>query len=753
MADTRENIILQVGLDGGKVSKDLADISRQLANVKKNQQDLNQQYKNGEITLSQYTAQTAALKDEQSWLQKEQKGLIATQKLLTETTDTYSDSLNGERQKLADMQKAYDQLDADMRKGEGGKAFLEAIQKQTEVVKGLEEETGRFQRNVGNYQSAFGGTAEKAKLLNEAFKQTTAGSSSLGKGIDTIDKTAKVFTKNPLFALLGLLAPLLAKIAGLTGQNKALTEAVNKVIKPLGDALKWIADLISNTLVAALNALASAWNSVKGFFGTIASWFTGGTSAVQSNTRAEIEAARAAKEYADQIENLEKQLAKEQKQLKQLRADNKYHIDMLKARGAAEKEIYEAEKKAREDEIQQILEINKTAAEELNALKEKLRKEGKVAREDESNFVVNFGGKEYEEFLAEYNRLADLIKNSYEDRKEKQREYDIWLAEEDTKRLKKQEADAAEERAALIDRLEDERKIRQTFADLQLADLERQAQDAQEKVQQLIKTGREALEAFREEEEETEDIPTPDEMARNLFGLDAEGVEYFQSLLEEGVSFAQAKTKALEDQTRRMAGALAKSFGDLGGSLQDMGDSIGYLTEENETAAKAQKAFALSGILLNQAQSISEGALAIAKGVESAAGIPFPANIPAIMSITAQVGAMIAGVMSSIDQAKQIFAQSDTGNFADGGTIDGTSYTGDRLIAHVNSGEGIYTGKQANNLLQEIANNPLRGGADMDAMTAAFTAAVAALPAPKMVYSEFNDFTQEVATYNELAAI
>ena len=41
----------------------------------------------------------------------------------------------------------------------------------------------------------------------------------------------------------------------------------------------------------------------------------------------------------------------------------------------------------------------------------------------------------------------------------------------------------------------------------------------------------------------------------------------------------------------------------------------------------------------------------------------------------------------------------------------------------------------------------------LSTMTAAFTAAVAALPAPKMVYSEFNDFTQEVATYNELAAV
>ena len=102
--------------------------------------------------------------------------------------------------------------------------------------------------------------------------------------------------------------------------------------------------------------------------------------------------------------------------------------------------------------------------------------------------------------------------------------------------------------------------------------------------------------------------------------------------------------------------------------------------------------------------------------------------------------------MSSADTAK------DAGKYAGGGTIPGTSYTGDKLIAHVNSGEGIYTGTQANNLLQEIANNPLRGGASEE-MAAAMAAAVSALPAPVMVLQEFRDFEQKVSTFDELAKI
>ena len=124
------------------------------------------------------------------------------------------------------------------------------------------------------------------------------------------------------------------------------------------------------------------------------------------------------------------------------------------------------------------------------------------------------------------------------------------------------------------------------------------------------------------------------------------------------------------------------------------------------------------------------------------------------------VGAVLGAlgsIASTIAQAKQLMSSADTagkdaGKYAGGGTIPGTSYTGDKLIAHVNSGEGIYTGTQANNLLQEIANNPLRGGASEE-MAAAMAAAVSALPAPVVVYKELQEFGQKVSTFNEIASV
>ena len=176
--------------------------------------------------------------------------------------------------------------------------------------------------------------------------------------------------------------------------------------------------------------------------------------------------------------------------------------------------------------------------------------------------------------------------------------------------------------------------------------------------------------------------------------------------------------------------------------------------EQNEGAAKMQRAFALSGIIFNQAQSISTGALATAEGIESAVKIGFPQNIPAIISIVAMIGSMIAGVLSSIQQAKQVFATGDAisaGNYSTGGVIPGNSYTGDKLIAHVNSGEGIYTPSQANNVLQQIANNPLRS--DSDRLVEVLTDALSRMPAPRLVYDEFRTFEKNVATFDEFANI
>ena len=900
MADTRENIILQVGLDGGKVANDLADISRQIANVKKNQQDLNEQYKNGEISLAKYTEQTQSLKDEQTWLQKEQKGLIATQKLLTQTTDTYSDSLNGERQRLADMQKAYDQLDAEMRKSEGGQAFLKAIQEQDQKVKGLEESTGRAQRNVGAYADAM----KKA-----------------GVGVEGFTNKLKAMLKNPLVAVFAGFVAIVQKLRDAFKRNdeagtklqkafaafKPILTMINKLFGWLADIIATIANAIAKVGSFLLSLLVPGYKEAAEAAEELAD---AQDRLQETERRYAVESAKRQRDIAKlrddaakatnglvEVERTRLKLTREisDEMLKQIPATNQFRkaverlkevngdvtkltdeeIKQLKMLGFVE-EVVQKEKVTTAELTQQAIDLEtKDLEERMKIAQEKVRLQKEQMKQDDDygdeakDKLAQLEADLYRSESEYYGHLRKLDREQKAERERQRKEQEeqekksaaarleirratedklLSLETDSTKRsvakaiiegkrnvenlrkklddLKKEDVAARAELNKLIEAteaatqkqiseilinaakdredtiLETKREaarrgikdslelaklqaseIQEDYARLQrltddqvltlygtwekyyqaLAEAETAAYDAQEAL---------AMEQFNRDQKRREN-----EYNARLIGLDNEYAlaelelqqkqEQYDALVamdeetkarlygneEEYKAAVIAAESEIANSTANAVKTRLKSVGELGSMMNDFASALGEFAGESEAAAKAQKAFAFTGILLNQAQSISEGALAIAKGVESAAGIPFPANIPAIISITAQIGAMIAGVTSAIAQAKQIFSKSDAGNFANGGTIDGTSYTGDRLIAHVNSGEGIYTGKQANNLLQEIANNPLRGGADMDAMTAAFTAAVAALPAPKMVYSEFNDFTQEVATYNELAAI
>ena len=80
------------------------------------------------------------------------------------------------------------------------------------------------------------------------------------------------------------------------------------------------------------------------------------------------------------------------------------------------------------------------------------------------------------------------------------------------------------------------------------------------------------------------------------------------------------------------------------------------------------------------------------------AGIPIVGPILAVAAIAAVLGATIA----AMSKAKS------AGKFASGGVVGGNSYSGDRLMAYVNSGETILTPSQADKAMAGIQGNPMQ---------------------------------------------
>jgi len=130
-------------------------------------------------------------------------------------------------------------------------------------------------------------------------------------------------------------------------------------------------------------------------------------------------------------------------------------------------------------------------------------------------------------------------------------------------------------------------------------------------------------------------------------------------------------------------------------------DGVSSMIGSFRQLAGDSKALAMFEIAVNTARGI-------AAAVQAGAGLVFPANIGAI---AAGVGAVVSGIAS----AKQ--ALSSAPAFATGGIVGGSSFSGDRVIARVNSGEMILNGGQQNRLFNMINGGNASGGGGFVAST------------------------------------
>ena len=219
MATNEEEHILNIKVSYDKAVEGIRAYRAEIEALKQREKALSEELENGTVTRQEYDKEVEIGKvaqknyrDEIRTLQKEIQNNIRQQQ-------QQEGSLKQLRAELSNATKAYDEMSRTEREGAKGKELQEHIKAITKELKGAEEETDRFYRNVGNYRNSI----VEAITGNNQFASSLANLMQEGGGtLGGMFQTAITSVKSFGAALIGLMAnPAFLGIAGIAGVGVA----------------------------------------------------------------------------------------------------------------------------------------------------------------------------------------------------------------------------------------------------------------------------------------------------------------------------------------------------------------------------------------------------------------------------------------------------------------------------------------------------------------------------------------------------
>lgn len=811
-----ESIILDIQVDTGKSQRQLASVLTEMQALKAEQKALKDATKEAGKVDAEQAARLAEIETAMKANKATAKALTAEINQLTKSGTQYGDSLNEMRRYLGDLQARYDGLSkAERENANIGGVLQQKIKEQHEAVLELEGSTGRMQRNVGNYSSAVTDLIPGMSQMNAAlsrlgvsFDDVAANAGGAGKTIvASLKSIGKAFITPPIAIIAAIVGAIVLVV------NK-LKEAFNRsddagtalaaglaTLKPIGTAIGKIFENLANFIgrmveqagkaAIAIAELANKVGIGDGEFVRAANSAQGLVHAIDDLEEAErnytknaairerdiaklrVEAQKTTdpkkrKELLDQVVKLEEaNLADRQKILEQ-------RVKTLKEQARQEVDTSdETKNKIAEAEAELA-----RAEEESYQRRIRITSQLRTAREQAAAAAKQRADKEIEIAATLQQKLIDGVKDEgMRELLQTQLNYDKEIAA--LKKRLKVEKDLTEQArkdiTALIALTEQEKEaelatITQRQVDERLAQTE-----AQEK--RIMQLRLDLAAEGSEEERELRLQMAQLEFDESISALELSNEEkvlleqkYLQTLAEINDEYRKEEeakeVESLDQRRMRQANAAADYADAMGTMLSAASGAFGELAalydedaENNAEAKKKKRAFAATSIALNEASVLANTATSIAAAVAAASeasvftGPAAPvALVSFIASMTAAVVSAIAGTASTISQARELLKDADAGAYAGGGVVGGTSYSGDRLTANVNSGEMILNREQQSRLFN-IANGQGGNLFDYSMMADVMAAAVAALPAPVMEYSEFKAFTKRIAQYDEFAKL
>lgn len=184
--DNVKSKILEIQVRYEDAIRGIAKYQAELDNLKKKESEYKKELKEQAISLDEYNMKMAESKlDTMKYKEAIQiltKEVQNKRKIEREQVG----SLISLRAELSNLTAEYDKLSKAERESDGGKEMAANIKALSQEIKGAEEETGRFYRNVGNYTEAIlGATEANVPFINEIHNMVTS-LSPMGKYLSDI---------------------------------------------------------------------------------------------------------------------------------------------------------------------------------------------------------------------------------------------------------------------------------------------------------------------------------------------------------------------------------------------------------------------------------------------------------------------------------------------------------------------------------------------------------------------------------------
>lgn len=317
-----EEKILEIKVRYDKAITKIAEYSTELDKLKAREKQLKEDVSKGRIEREKYNLMMAetkiAAKEYTESIRVLNKQIQNERKEQTEMEG----SLVRLRAELSNLTAAYDRLSRVEREGVKGKELQDKINAITDELKGAEEETQRFYRNVGNYEAAILKAAQSnIPFLDSIIKMQT----ELGgvKQAFNVGKTAVIgFSKqllalltNPIVAILASIAAAIMLVSKAINSSEEASNRWNIITAPLSRSPDFLLNIVQRLAGGILSVVESGAKMI-GWIAKMAEKLPGIGKYIRDINDANREAIKLAKEEVaiakqartDQVQNAKDQL-------------------------------------------------------------------------------------------------------------------------------------------------------------------------------------------------------------------------------------------------------------------------------------------------------------------------------------------------------------------------------------------------------------------------------------------------------------